>query len=150
MGLDINNLWTKKDSEHLECLLHRYEQVLEEAGDLRAQILRVLNTRKTDFKNTIKVTERIRLLTSSWALLITLTIKKSVDYIRNCSVCNVEQRFKPDEILVGRVFQCKKCEEFFEITSVDHNAKSAISKRLKNGQEIINDLKKLHLSSLAR
>jgi hypothetical protein len=32
---------------------------LEEAVDLRAQILRILNTRKTDFKNTIKVTERI-------------------------------------------------------------------------------------------
>ena len=59
MGLDINNLWTKKDSEHLECLLHRYEQVLEEAGDLRAQILRILNSRKTDYKHVIKSTERI-------------------------------------------------------------------------------------------
>ena len=71
--------------------------------------------------------------------------KENMEYITNCSVCNVEQRFKPDEILVGRVFQCKKCEESFEITSVDHNAKSAIFKRLKNGQEIINDLKKVGL-----
>ena len=68
-----------------------------------------------------------------------------MEYITNCSVCNVEQRFKPDEILVGRVFRCKKCEESFEITSVDHYVKSAIFMRLKNGQEIINDLKKVGL-----
>ncbi|MFI5424335.1 MAG: hypothetical protein WCE25_07000 [Nitrososphaeraceae archaeon] len=49
----------KKDCEQVEYFLQRYEQVLEEAVDLRAQILRILNTRKTDFKNTIKVTERI-------------------------------------------------------------------------------------------
>ena len=46
---------------------------------------------------------------------------------------------------VGRVFRCKKCKESFEITSVDHNTKSAIFMRLKNGQEIINDLKKVGL-----
>ena len=68
-----------------------------------------------------------------------------MEYLTNCSVCNVEQRFKPGEILVGRVFRCKKCEESFEITSVDHNTKSAIFMRLKNGQEIINDLKKVGL-----
>ena len=70
---------------------------------------------------------------------------KKIEYLTNCSVCNVEQRFKPGEILVGRVFQCKKCEESFEITNVDHNTKSAIFMRLKNGQEIINDLKKVGL-----
>lgn len=68
-----------------------------------------------------------------------------MEYITNCSVCNAEQRFKPDEILVGRVFRCKKCEESFEITSVDHFFKSAIFMRLKNGEEIINDLKKVGL-----
>ena len=68
-----------------------------------------------------------------------------MEYLTNCSVCNVEQRFKQGEILVGRVFRCKKCEESFEITSVDHNTKSAIFMRLKNGQEIINDLKKVGL-----
>ena len=56
---DNNKMWTKKDCEQVEYFLQRYEQVLEEAVDLRAQILRILNTRKTDFKNTIKVTERI-------------------------------------------------------------------------------------------
>ena len=44
--------------------------------------------------------------------------KKNMEDITNCSVCNVEQRFKTDEILVGRVFRCKKCEESVEITSV--------------------------------
>ena len=68
-----------------------------------------------------------------------------MEYITNCSVSNVEQRFKADEILVGQVFRCKKCEESFEITSVDHNAKSAIFMRLKNGRETINDLKKVGL-----
>lgn len=56
---EINKLWTKKDCEQVEYFLQRYEQVLEEAVDLRAQILRILSTRKTDFKNTVKVTERI-------------------------------------------------------------------------------------------
>lgn len=59
MGLDINKLWTKKDSEQVEYFLQRYEQVLEEAGDLRAQILQILNSRKTDYKHFIKATERI-------------------------------------------------------------------------------------------
>jgi transposase-like protein len=68
-----------------------------------------------------------------------------MEFITNCSVCNAEQRFKPGEILVGRVFRCKKCEESFEITSVDYYVKSAIFTRLKNGQEIINDLKKVGL-----
>ena len=59
MRLDINKLWTKKDSEQVEYFLQRYEQVLEEAGDLHAQILQILNSRKTDYKHVIKATERI-------------------------------------------------------------------------------------------
>jgi len=75
VGLDINKLWTKKDSEQVEYFLQRFEQVLEEASDLRTQILQILNSRKTDYKHTIKATERISEATgNSWALLITLSI----------------------------------------------------------------------------
>jgi hypothetical protein len=59
VNLDINKLWTKNDSEQVEYFLQRYEQVLEEAADLHAQILGILNCRKTDNKHTLKVTERI-------------------------------------------------------------------------------------------